>query len=240
MQMELAHANRVVTIGQLTASIAHEVRQPITATALNASAAIRWLSAQQPNLEEVRQSLDHIVSDSSRADAVIDRIRALVKRAPQRKDRLQINDVILEVVALTRSEAMKNAVSVQTRLAEHLPPVEGDRVQLQQVILNLMVTAVEAMSGVSNGARELAISTEKAESAGVLVAVKDMGPGLAPESLERVFDAFYTTKASGLGLGLSICRPIIEAHDGRLWARPNPPHGIIFQFTVPAHTGSAS
>jgi PAS domain S-box-containing protein len=240
MQMELAHANRVATMGQLTASIAHDVRQPITATALNASTAIRWLSAQPPNLEEAREALDRIVSDSGRADAVIDRIRALVKRAPQRKDPLQINDVILEVVALTRSEAMKNAVSVQTRLAEHLPPVEGDRVQLQQVILNLMVNAVEAMSGVSNGARELAISTEKAESAGVLVAVKDTGPGLAPESLERVFDAFYTTKASGLGLGLSICRSIIEAHDGRLWASPNPPHGIIFQFTVPAHTGSAS
>jgi PAS domain S-box-containing protein len=240
MQMELAHANRVATIGQLTASIAHEVRQPITATALNATTAIRWLSAQQPNLEEARQALDRIVSDSSRADAIIDRIRALVKRAPQRKDRLQINDVILEVVALTRSEAMKNAVSVQTRLAEHLPPVEGDRVQLQQVILNLVVNAVEAMSGVSNGARELAISTQKAESAGVLVAVKDSGPGLAPESLERVFDAFYTTKASGLGLGLSICRSIIEAHDGRLWASPNPPHGVIFQFTLPAHAGSAS
>jgi PAS domain S-box-containing protein len=240
MQMELAHANRVATIGQLTASIAHEVRQPITATALNATTAIRWLSAQQPNLEEARLALDRIVSDSSRADAIIDRIRALVKRAPQRKDRLQINDVILEVVALTRSEAMKNAVSVQTRLAEHLPPVEGDRVQLQQVILNLVVNAVEAMSGVSNGARELAISTQKAESAGVLVAVKDSGPGLAPESLERVFDAFYTTKASGLGLGLSICRSIIEAHDGRLWASPNPPHGVIFQFTLPARAGSAS
>jgi signal transduction histidine kinase len=129
---------------------------------------------------------------------------------------------------------MKNAVSVQTRLAEHLPPVEGDRVQLQQVILNLVVNAVEAMSGVSNGARELAISTQKAETAGVLVAVKDSGPGLAPESLERVFDAFYTTKASGLGLGLSTCRSIIEAHDGRLWASANATRGASFQFTVPA------
>jgi signal transduction histidine kinase len=236
VQMELAHANRVATIGQLTASVAHEVRQPITAAAVNAHAAIRWLSAEPPHLDEVRRALDRIVRDSGRAESVINRIRALVTRAPQRKDRLHINELILEVVALTRSEAIKNAVSVQMQLADDLNPVEGDRVQLQQVILNLVVNAVEAMSDVSGGTRELVISTERAESAGVLVAVRDSGPGLTPETLTRVFDAFYTTKPSGFGLGLSICRSIIEAHGGRLWAGENVPQGAIFQFIVPGRT----
>ena len=239
-QTQLAHANRVAITGQLTASIAHELRQPITAAALGASAVMNWLGATPPNLEEARQALDRIVRDIGRADAVIDRLRALVKRAPQRKDPLQINELILEVMALTHSEATKNGVSVQARLAQDVPPVEGDRVQLQQVILNLAVNAVEAMSGASDGARELVICTEKADPGGVLVAVRDSGSGLAPESLERVFDAFYTTKPGGIGLGLSICRSIIEAHGGRLWASANTPRGAMFQFTVPADPGSTS
>ena len=234
VRMELAHANRVATMGQLTASIAHEVRQPIAATAINAGAATRWLSAVPPNLEQARQALDRIVKDSSRAEAVIDRIRALFKREPQVRDRLQINELIQEVTALTHSEAVKTGVSVLTRLAEDAPILEGDRVQLQQVILNLVVNAVEAMSGSSDGARELMISAEEAELGGVLVTVKDSGPGLSPESLGRVFDAFYTTKPGGLGLGLSICRSIIEWHGGRLWASANTPRGAIFQFTLPA------
>ena len=234
VRMELAHANRVATMGQLTASIAHEVRQPIAATAINAGAATRWLSAVPPNLEQARQALDRIVKDSSRAEAVIDRIRALFKREPQVRDRLQINELIQEVTALTNSEAVKTGVSVLTRLAEDAPILEGDRVQLQQVILNLVVNAVEAMSGSSDGARELMISAEEAELGGVLVTVKDSGPGLSPESLGRVFDAFYTTKPGGLGLGLSICRSIIEWHGGRLWASANTPRGAIFQFTLPA------
>ena len=240
VQMELAHANRVATMGQLTASIAHEVSQPIAATIISAQAALRWLGAEPPALEEVRQALDRIVKNGSRAGEVIDRIRALIKKAPPRKDRLDINEAIREVIELTRGEAVKNSVSVQTDLADGLPLIEGDRVQLQQVILNLIINAVQAMSGASEGPRELLISTERAEPNGVLVAVQDSGPGIAPETLERLFEAFYTTKAGGLGLGLSICRSIIEAHGGRLWASANVPHGAIFHFTVPAGLDSAS
>jgi PAS domain S-box-containing protein len=236
VQMELAHANRVATMGQLTASIAHEVNQPITATVTNAQAGLRWLDGRAPDLEEVRQALTRIVKDANRAGDVIGRIRALMTRAPVRKDRLEINEAILEVVALTRVEVVKNGVAVQTKLADGLPPIQGDRVQLQQVMLNLIVNAVEAMSSVSEGARELLISTALAGSSGVLVSVRDSGPGLAPANLERLFEAFYTTKPNGLGLGLSICRSIIEAHGGRLWASANVARGAIFQFTLPAHS----
>jgi PAS domain S-box-containing protein len=239
VEMELAHANRVATMGQLSASIAHEVNQPIAAAITNAHSALRWLGARPPDLEEVRQALGRIVRDGNRAGDVIGRIRDLIRKAPPRKDGLEINEAILEVIALTRGEVVKNGVSVQTQLAEGLPLIQGDRVQLQQVILNLIVNAVEAMSGVGEGSRELLISTGKAESDGVLVAVRDSGPGLAPASLERLFGAFYTTKPGGLGMGLSICRSIIEAHWGRLWATANVPQGAVFQFTVPAHPDSA-
>jgi PAS domain S-box-containing protein len=239
-QADLAHANRVTTLGQLSASIAHEVSQPISAVATNAHAALRWLGAQPPDLEEVRQALGRIVKDGNRAADVFGRIRGLIKKAPPRKDGLEINETILEVIALTRGEAVKNGVSVQTQLAEGLPLIQGDRVQLQQVILNLIMNAVEAMSGVSEGSRELLISTGKTEPDGVLVAVRDSGPGLAPASLGRLFDAFYTTKPGGLGMGLSICRSIVEAHGGRLWAAGNVLQGAIFQFTLPAHPDSAS
>jgi C4-dicarboxylate-specific signal transduction histidine kinase len=221
-------------MGQLTASIAHEVNQPIAAAVTNTHAALRWLSAQRPDLEEVRLALGRIVENGNRAGEVISRIRALIKKAPPRKDGVAINDAILEVVALTHGEAMKNGVSVRTQLAEGLPPIEGDRVQLQQVILNLIVNAIEAMSGTNGAPREMLLSTGKTEPDAVQFAVRDSGPGLAPVALERLFDAFYTTKPSGLGLGLSICRSIIEAHGGRLWATTNLPRGAIFQFTVPA------
>jgi C4-dicarboxylate-specific signal transduction histidine kinase len=233
-QMRLAHANRLATMGQLMASITHEVNQPIAGTITNAQAALRWLAGQPPNLEEVRQALTRIVNDGNRVGEVIAGIRALVKKAPQRKHGVTINDAIQEVVALTHNEAMKNRVSVQTQLAEGLPLIEGDRVQLQQVMLNLIINAVEAMSGVTKGARDLLISTGKADSEDVLVSVRDSGPGLAPAALEGLFDAFYSTKPSGLGLGLSICRSIIEAHGGRLWATGLHPHGALFQFTIPA------
>ncbi|HZC96461.1 MAG TPA: ATP-binding protein [Bradyrhizobium sp.] len=231
----LAHANRIATMGQLTASIAHEVNQPIAAAITNAQATLRWLSAARPDLEEARQALRRIVENGNRAGEVIGRIRALITKAPPRKDDVAINDAILEVVALTRGEAVKNGVSVRTQLAEGLPIIEGDGVQLQQVILNLIVNAIEAMSGTNEAPRDLLIGAEKADPDGVLVAVRDSGPGLAPETLERLFDAFYTTKASGMGMGLSICRSIIEAHGGRLWASANLPRGAVFQFTVPAH-----
>ena len=232
-QMELAHANRVATMGQLTASIAHEVRQPIAATVTNAQAALHWLGAQPPALEEVRQGLARVVRDGSRAGDVIDRIRGLIEKAPLRRDALAINEAILEVIALVHGEVVKHGVSMQTQLAEGLPLVQGDRVQLQQVILNLIVNALEAMGGVSKRARELLVRTGTAASGGVLVMVQDTGPGLDPAQLERLFKAFYTTKPGGLGMGLSICRSIIEAHDGRLWAEANEPQGAVFQFILP-------
>jgi PAS domain S-box-containing protein len=234
-QAELAHVNRVATMGQLTASIAHEVNQPIAATVTGARAALRWLDRRPADLEEARQALAQIVKDGIRAGDVIGRIRDLIRKAPPRKDRVEINEAIREVIELTRGEAVKNGVSVQTKLANGLPLIHGDRVQLQQVLLNLIINAVEAMSEVSGGARELVVSTGKAEAGGVLVAVRDSGPGLAPATLERLFEPFYTTKPSGVGLGLPICRSIIEAHGGRLWASPNVPRGAIFHFTVPEH-----
>ena len=239
IEMELAHANRVATMGQLSASIAHEVNQPIAAAITNAHAALRWLDARPPDLAEVRQSLGRIVQDGSRAGDVIGRIRAFVSKTPPRKDSLEINEIILDVIALTGSEAEKNDISVRTQLTDGLPRIRGDRVQLQQVILNLIINAVEAMSGAGEGSRELLISSGKAEPGG-LVAVRDSGPGLAPEILERVFDAFYTTKPNGLGMGPSICRSIIEAHGGRLWAIASEPRGATFQFTLPTHPDVAS
>jgi C4-dicarboxylate-specific signal transduction histidine kinase len=231
--MELAHANRVTTMGQLTASIAHEVNQPITAAVINAEAALRWLGAQPPNLEEVRGALGLIVEDGTRAGNVIDGIRALIKKVPPRQACLDINEVIREVIALTRGEAAKTGVSVQTDLADGLPPIYGDRVQLQQVILNLIVNAIEAMSGVAETTRALLISTGQAEPGGMFVAVRDSGPGLDPASLEHLFNAFYTTKSGGMGMGLAICRSIIEAHEGQLCASANEPRGAVFQFTLP-------
>ena len=232
-QTELAHVNRVTTMGLLAASIAHEVNQPVAAAVTNAHAALRWLGAQPPDLEEARQALAYIIKDGHRAGEIIHRIRGLIKRAPSRNDRLDINETIREVIALTRSEVQRNRVSLQTRLANGLPLVQGDRIQLQQVILNLIVNAVEAMSGASEGARELLISTGKDASNAVLVAVRDSGSGLDPEGLDRLFDAFYTTKPSGMGMGLSICRSIIEAHGGRVWAMANVPQGAVFKFTLP-------
>jgi PAS domain S-box-containing protein len=234
MQTQLAHANRVATMGQLTASIAHEVNQPIAATVTNAEAALRFLNARQPDLDEVRDALGCIVRDGERAGDVLGRIRALIKGAPPLKEHVQIDVAIREVIELTRSEAMKNGVLVQTELVEDLPPVQGDRVELQQVILNLILNAIEAMSGTNEGPRKLLITTERAEPGDVLVAVRDSGPGLAPGALENLFKAFHTTKPNGLGLGLSISRSIVEAHDGRLWASPNAPRGAVFQFTLPA------
>jgi C4-dicarboxylate-specific signal transduction histidine kinase len=232
-QAELAHVNRVTTMGQLAASISHEVMQPITAGITNAEAALHWLGSQPPNLEEARQALDLAVKDGDRAIDVIARIRALIKKAPARKDAFEINEAVLEVIGLTHGEVMKNNVSVQTQLAEVLPPIQGDRIQLQQVILNLMLNAVDAMSSVSEGSRELLIGTGKDPSGGVLVTVGDSGPGLNPESFDRLFDAFYTTKANGMGMGLSICRSIVEAHGGRIWASRGVGPGATFQFTLP-------
>jgi signal transduction histidine kinase len=206
----------------------------------NADAALKWLDKDPPDLEDVRQALRRIVTNANRAGGLIGRIRALLKKAPLRRDAVEINDAILEVVALTRGEVTENGIWVQTQLAPSLPLIEGDRVQLQQVILNLIVNAVEAMSEVGERPRELLISTGVSKSGSVFVTVKDSGPGLPAATLERVFDAFYTTKPAGLGLGLSICRSIIETHGGRLWGTANVPHGATFQFTLPVQPYSVA
>lgn len=233
MRADLAHIHRVTTMGELAASISHEVMQPLGAGVTNAEVALRWLGAQPPDLDEARQALGRAVKTGRRAAEIIDRIRTLVKKEPPRKDALEVNEAIVEVITLTRSEVMKINVSVQTQLAEGLPLIQGDRVQLQQVILNLIINAVEAMSGVNEGSRGLLISTRKDTSGRVLVAVQDSGPGLNPESFERLFDSFYTSKPGGMGMGLSICRSIVEAHGGRIWATPNAGPGITVQFTLP-------
>ncbi len=230
---ELAHANRIATMGQLTASIAHEVNQPIAALLTNAQTAVRWLARQPPNPEKARPLIDRVIGDANRTADIASRIREFSKKTPVRPEALKVNDTILEVLGLTRAAISDRGVSVKTRLAQDLPQLLADKVQLQQVILNLIMNAIEAMSEVREGSRELLISTNEAETGGVLVAVSDTGPGLTQASAERIFEAFYTTKASGLGIGLSICRSIIEAHGGRLWAEPNEPRGAVFSILLP-------
>ena len=234
MQSELAHANRVATMGQLTASIAHEIKQPIATARNNACAALNFLDKSPPDVAEVREALTCIVDDTDRTSDVVDRIGSLIKKAPPRKEVVDLNAAILEVTALTRSEAVKTGVTVGTQLAGELPRIQCDRVQLQQVMLNLIVNAIQSMSSVEDGNRELHISTVSIEPEGVCVAVRDTGHGLRPESLPRLFEPFYTTKPDGMGMGLSICRSIIEAHGGRLWATRCEPRGALFQFTIPA------
>ncbi|WP_407175452.1 AAA family ATPase [Bradyrhizobium sp. STM 3562] len=234
--IELAHANRVTTMGQLTASIAHEVNQPIAAVISNAEAGLNWLDAEPPNLEEIRQTFEWIISDGQRAGDVIGRIRGLIKKADPQKEALAINELVLEVLALTRAEVVKSSVSVQTQLAERLPLIRADRVQLQQVILNLIINAVEAMRGMDDGWRELRISTDTNGEGGVLVSLRDTGPGLDRKSMDHLFEAFYTTKPDGMGMGLAICRSIIEAHGGEMWASANEPRGAVFTFTLPIET----
>lgn len=230
---ELAHVARVTTLGELTASIAHEINQPIGAVVTNAGAGLNWLDAKSPNVEEARQALGRIIKEGKRASDVIGRIRALVRKSPTLKDRLDINDAILEVVALTRGEVQGHRISLKTQLSTDLPPILGDRVQLHQVILNLIMNAIEAMSGDGEGPRELEVISGRNGTEGVLVAVRDCGMGLTTDGLGRLFDAFYSTKPHGMGMGLAISRSIVEAHGGRLWATPNVPKGAIFQFTLP-------
>jgi signal transduction histidine kinase len=232
MQSDFAHMNRVSMMGELAASLSHEITQPMASARNNARAAQNFLDMQPPDLSETREALACVVGDVDRAGDIIDRIREQMKKAPPRKERFDLNAAIDEVIALARSAVTRNGVSVQTRLADGLFPIQGDRVQLQQVVLDLTLNAVEAMGSVEAGTRELLISTEQ-NGTGVLVAVRDSGPGIDPTHLERVFEAFYTTKSSGVGMGLSICRSIISAHGGRLWVEANEPRGAIFQFTLP-------
>jgi PAS domain S-box-containing protein len=233
LESDLAHMNRLSIMGELTASLAHEITQPIATARNNARAALNFLDRQPQDLDEVREALHSVVGDADRAGDIIDRIRDQVKKAPPRKGHFDLNKAINEVIALAESAITTNGVSVQTRLTEGLAPVQGDRVQLQQVVLNLILNAVEAMSTVEVGRRELLISTEQTQTGGVLVSVRDSGPGIDPDHLDRVFEAFYTTKSSGVGMGLSICRSIIDAHGGRLWADMNASRGAVFRFTLP-------
>ena len=219
-------------MGQLAASIAHEVNQPIGAVRNNAHAALRFLAAERPDLSEVQEALECVVSDTYRASEILAGIRDQIKKAPPRKERVDLSEAIDEVIALSRGELLKNHVSVQTRLAPGLPPIQGDRVQLQQVMLNLIVNAIEAMAGVAETQRDLIVSTESRSDA-VLVSVADSGPGIGPEDRERIFESFVTTKEGGVGIGLSICRSIIEGHGGRLWADTNHPLGAVLRFTLP-------
>lgn len=230
---DFAHMNRVSMMGELAASLSHEITQPIASARNNAHAAQNFLDMQPPDLGEVREALVCIVGDADRAGDIVDRIRDHIKKVPPRKDRFDLNAAVNEVIMLAQNAITENGVSVRTRLMEGLLPVYGDRVQLQQVVMNLILNAVEAMGSVETGARELFISTEQGQTGGVLAAVRDSGPGIDPGHLGRVFEAFYTTKSSGVGMGLAICRSIINAHKGRLWVEANEPCGAAFRFTLP-------
>jgi len=230
-EAELAHVTRVATLGEMTTSIAHEINQPLGAVVNNASACLRWLSAQ--NLEEARRSASLVIANGHRASEIIGRIRALAQKAPTRKDWLDVNETVREVIALAHHETQRNGISVRASLAADVPLIVADRIQLQQVVLNLMMNAIEALNGGGQGPRDILVRSAGDGSHNVHISVEDSGPGLDPKSLDHVFDAFYTTKPHGLGMGLAISRSIVEAHGGRLWAAADVTHGAIFHFTLP-------
>jgi len=234
LEADLAHINRLSMMGELAASLSHEILHPIATARNNARAGMRFLEMRPPNLNEVREALACVVRDVDRANDIVGRIRSQIKRTPPRKECFDLNEAINEVIVMVRSAIAKDTISVSTRLMDGLVPVQGDRVQLQQVLVNLILNAVEAMSSVEGGTRELSIRTEQNQPGGILVAVHDSGPGIDPVNFDRVFEPFYTTKASGVGMGLSICQTIINGHGGRLWMRANEPRGAVFQFTLPA------
>jgi signal transduction histidine kinase len=221
-----------MTTAELASSIAHEVNQPLGSIVASVGPCLRWLNARPPDLDNARRTLERIAQDGERASAIINRIRALVRREPPRQERVDLNAVISEVIALTRDQMRSNDISLNTELAAELKPVVGDEVQLQQVMLNLIVNAIEAM-GETRGRRGQLTILSWNEGSEVRVAVRDLGPGLDPDGAERIFEPFYTTKADGIGMGLWICRSIIEAHGGRLWVTPNTPQGAAFQFSLP-------
>jgi C4-dicarboxylate-specific signal transduction histidine kinase len=232
-QAELAHVARVMTLGELTASISHEVNQPIAAVVTNGQVCLRLLALETPRPDDVRTTVERMVRDARRASEVIQRIRALAKRTEPQMVSLDINDVIREAILLVQREVLSHGVSLRTELASALPPVLGDRVQLQQVVINLLINGVEAMAPVTDRPRDMLIRSQQPEAGQVHVSVQDSGIGIDSETAERLFSAFFTTKPSGMGMGLSISRSIIRAHGGRLWVSPNPDHGAAFQFTVP-------
>jgi len=233
LESDLAHVNRMSMMGALAASLAHEILHPIATTRNSARAGMRFLERSPPDLAEVKEALSCIVRDADRAKDIVGQMRDHIKKAPPRREPFDLNEAIREVIATVRSATDQNRVSVRTHLVDGLSPVQGDRVQLQQVVLNLILNSVDAMSSDEDGARELSISAKQVQPGDILVAVQDSGPGIDPEHLERVFAPFYTTKTCGIGMGLSICRSIIVAHGGQLWAEANRPRGAIFQFTLP-------
>lgn len=236
LQMQLSHTNRLVTMGELSASITHEIKQPMAAARNNVIAALNFLRRSPPDLQEVTEALAAAVKDGDRVDAIVDRMRALMQKASPRLDRVDMNEALQEVIELTHGEALKNGVSVESQLAKGLPIIAGDRVQLQQVVLNLILNALQAMGAVTEGARQVLITTRQIELNDLYVGVQDTGPGLSPETLSRLFEPFYTTKPNGMGMGLTICRSIVEAHGGRLWVSACQPHGALFQFAIPARS----
>lgn len=231
-QTELARLSQALSMGELTASIAHEINQPLTAVVTHGHACIEWLSATPPNLEKTRQTVERIIQDGTRAGAVIKRVRALFKKEAPTKNWIDVNEVVHELTTFLHDEATRRHVAIQTELVPGLPKVKADRVQLQQVVLNLIVNGMDAVADIADDRKEIRIST-RAEGAEVAVQVEDFGTGLDAETAERIFSPFYTTKAHGTGLGLSLSRSIIEAHDGRLWASPRSSGGAVFQFTLP-------
>ena len=236
-QAGLAQVNRVITMGELTASLAHEVNQPIAAAVTDARTCLRWLTRDQPDLEEARAAASRVVTDATRASDIINGIRSLLKKGSPRRELSDVNEVIQEMVVLLRSEATRYSVLVRTELAENLPQVMGDRVQLQQVLMNLMMNSIDAMKDV-DGARELTIKSQRGENEQLVVSVSDTGVGLPPEQADQIFNAFFTTKPHGTGMGLRISRSIIESHGGRLWAENNSPRGATFHFTLPNKAGT--
>jgi C4-dicarboxylate-specific signal transduction histidine kinase len=235
-QANLAHLSRVMTLGELTASISHEVNQPIAAIATNGQICLRLLALETPRPDDLRATVERIVRDANRASEVIQRIRALAKRSEPQMESLDINDVIREAILLVQREVFNHGASLRTELASALPPVLGDRVQLQQVIINLLINGVEAMAPITDRPHEIIIRSQQHEAGQVHVAVLDSGIGIDSETADQLFSAFFTTKPSGMGMGLSISRSIVRAHGGRLWVSPNPDHGAAFQFTVPINS----
>src|SRR5712672_1375215 len=239
-QADLARATRMTTMGELVASIAHEVNQPLMAIVTNADTCLSWLASDTPQLEEAQKAAERIVRDGHRAGDIIKTIRALAQKSRPEMTQLDINDVIAEVLALTRGELRRHDVSLETELSGGLETIMADRIQVQQVILNLVMNGIEAMNAITDRPRVLRVGSRIDGPGSVLIAVTDTGTGLDPAKVDRIFDAFFTTKPEGMGMGLSICRSIIEAHGGRLWASPNPPHGSVFRFTLPVMVDSSS
>ena len=234
-QADLARVSRMTTMGELTASLAHEVNQPIAAAVTDANTCLRWLSRDQPNVEEARAAASRMVQDATRAGEIISRVRSLFKKGTQQRELVDLNEVIRGMIGLLRSEATRNSISVRTELSEDLPQIMGDRVQLQQVLMNLMINGVEAMKNV-DGSRELVIKSQRPADEQVMVSFSDTGVGLPPQQADQIFNAFFTTKADGTGMGLRIGRSIVESHGGRLWATDNPPRGASFHLILPSRT----